>query len=133
MIPAHRVPPGSLVTATVDGRAVLCLKVERPGRDYINHYLVALTAGRRDLALIYIDPDTPLAVAEGAAIDLGEASGGYPDIGDAFATPSGTFLKLRDEPKAQKTFAYVDLATGLVRPRMERQAGGLVAWAVRAG
>jgi hypothetical protein len=132
MIPAHRIPPASLVNATLDGVATLCLKVERTARDYVNHYLIPLAAERRRLALVYIDPDMPLSPAEGK-LELGEASGGYPDIGDAFVTPAGTFLKLLDEAKAQKVFAYVDLATGQIRPRMERQAAGLIAWAIRMG
>ena len=39
-------------------------------------------------------------------------------------------LKLRDEAKAQKVFAYVDLATGLIRPRMDRQTQGVMGWSV---
>lgn len=132
MTPAHRIPPASLVTATLEGGETLCLKVERAARDYINHYLIPLAVERRRLALVYVDPDTPLSPAMGT-LELGESSGGYPDIGDAFVTPAGTFLKLLDEPKAQKVFAYVDLATGQIRPRMERQAAGLIAWTIRMG
>jgi hypothetical protein len=132
MIPACKIEPGRFVTAHLTGAAVLCLKVERHGRDYVNHYLIPLEphGGRRALALVYIDPDHPLEPAPGVALEFGEASTAFPDIGDAFATPKGPHLKLRDEPKAQKVFAYVDLATGLIRPRMERQTQGVVAWRV---
>jgi hypothetical protein len=130
MTSAHRVPPGSIVTAALDGVAGPCLKVERPARDYVNHYLVPLTGERRRLALVYIDPELPLEVLTGAALELGDHGVGFPDVGDVFRTPKGDFLKVRDEPRAQKVFAYIDLATGLVRPRMDRHAEGVAGWRV---
>ena len=132
MIPSHQIKPGSFVTAMIGGAPVLCLKVERHGRDYVNHYLVPLAAesDRRTLALVYVDPDQPLEPALGVALAFGATSGTFPDVGDAFATPKGVHLKLRDEAKAQKVFAYLDLATGLIRPRMDRQTQGVVAWKV---
>ena len=132
MTPAHQIQPGSFVTAEIAGSPVLCLKVERHGRDFVNHYLVALepSGDRRVLALLYIDPDHPLTPVEGPTLAFGETTTAFPDIGDAFVTPKGPFLKLRDEPKAQKVYAYVDLATGLVRPRMDRQTQGVIGWSV---
>ena len=132
MIPAHRIAPGSFVTANLGGIPTLCLKVERHGRDFINHYLIALDPApdRRTLTLVYLDPDQDLAVAEGAALILGEVTPAFPDVGDVFATPKGAYLKLRDEPKAQKVFAHVELATGLIRPRMDRQTQGVMSWTV---
>jgi hypothetical protein len=130
MTPAHRVPPGSIVTAPLDGITGPCLKVERPARDYVNHYLVPLTGERSHLALIYIDPELMLEPLNGAALVLGTEGVGHPETGDVFRTPKGTFLKVLDEPKAQKVFAFVDLATGLVRPRMDRHAGDVVGWRI---
>jgi len=135
MIPAHQIAAGSFVTAEIAGAAVLCLKVERHGRDFLNHYLIPLGADgdRRALSLVYIDPDQPLVPVTGATLVFGDSAATFPDVGDAFATPKGAYLKLRDDPKAQKVFAYVDLATGLIRPRMDRQSQGVVSWKVEAG
>ncbi len=132
MTPAHQIKPGSFVTAEIAGVPVLCLKVERHGRDYVNHYLIPMgpDGDRRALALVYVDPDQPLVPVDGPALALGETSTAFPDVGDAFATPKGPHLKLRDDAKAQKVFAYVELATGLIRPRMDRQTQGVVAWKV---
>ncbi len=132
MTPAHRVSPGSFVTASLGGIPTLCLKVERHGRDFINHYLIALDplADRRGMGLVYLDPDQELAVVEGAALVLGELAAAFPDVGDVFSTPKGAYLKLRDEPKAQKVFAHVELATGLIRPRMDRQTQGVMSWTI---
>lgn len=135
MIPANQIKPGSFVTAEIAGGLVLCLKVERHGRDYVNHYLIPLESNgdRRLLTLVYTDPDHPLTPVDGAALAFGETSTAFPDVGDAFVTPKGIHLKLRDEPKAQKVFAYVDLATGLIRPRMDRQTQGVIGWSVTRG
>jgi hypothetical protein len=129
--PAHHIPAGSFVTAEIDGAEVLCLKAERVGRDYLNHYLVPLDplAKRDALALVYIDPDQPLVPAYGAGMVLGEArTQAVPQVGDVFTGPMGTQLKVLDDPRAQKLFAYVDLASGQVRPRLERHAGQVMAW-----
>ena len=132
MIPAHRIAPGRFVTANLSGVPTLCLKVERHGGDTISHYLVALDPApdRRSLALICLDPDQDLAVVDGAALVLGEVTPAFPDVGDVFATPKGAYLKLRDEPNAQKVFAQVELATGLIRPRMDRQTQGVMSWTI---
>lgn len=132
--PAHDIAAGTVVTASLDGAVVLCLKVERIARDYINHYLVPLdpVTDRRRLALVYIDPDHALVAVEGARVVVEDDPDGspFPETGDAFAGPTGPVIKLLDDPRAQKLHAYVDLTSGQVRPRLERRGGRLLSWRV---
>lgn len=132
MIPAHDIAPGRFVTAEINGVTVLCLKTERSGRDYTNHYLIVLDPAPEygTLALIYLDPDHPLTVIDDRVFSFAEGKAGLPEIGDAFATLMGPHLKVQDEPKAQKVFAYVDMTTGLIRPRMERHAKTVLSWSI---
>ncbi|MBF0356732.1 MAG: hypothetical protein HQL43_16010 [Alphaproteobacteria bacterium] len=120
MSPAHQLPGGSLVR--YQGR--LWLKAERPAKDYINHYLVPAQP-EPGLSLLYIDPETELElVAVKARPNLGtaRAEGGDIPYGDLIETPGGPFIKAQDIKKdGQRHAAYVDIRTGEVRPRQERQ------------
>jgi hypothetical protein len=53
-----------------------------------------------------------------------------PEIGDMFANAQGAMLKVKDVTLSQRMFAYVDVATGQVRPRMERGIERLLTWSV---
>ena len=132
--PAAAIAAGSFVLAELDGCRVLCLKAERRGKDHVNHFLVPLdpVPDRRALTLAYADPEAAVEPVDGISLVLTEAPGdGAPEVGDAFAVSGGTFLKLVDRPLSQRLHAYVDLATGEVRPRMDRRAGRRLVWSVR--
>lgn len=129
--PAYEIAAGSFVAATLDGRRVLCLKAERIGKEHINHFLVPLepVADRLALALVYIDPEERLTPVEGVSFAFEDGpQDTAPAVGDAFLTPSGMLLKVNDDPRAQRMHAYVDLATGQVRARMERRLERLLVW-----
>lgn len=131
--PAHEIPAGSFVAASVAGRRTLCLKAERVGKEYINHFLVPLDPldDRADLALVYIDPNEELAPVEGIGFTLADGPEMVaPQVGDMFVVPAGSLLKVKDDPRSQKMFAYVDIATGAVRPRMEREIRRLLDWSL---
>ncbi|RAU23317.1 hypothetical protein CU669_04045 [Paramagnetospirillum kuznetsovii] len=132
MSPAFRIASGSFVLARLDGMDTLCLKAERSGRDYTNHYLIILEppADRDAMRLVYIDPDHDLSVIADKAFAFEPIAAEGPGVGDAFATPQGPHLKVMDEAKAQKHFAYVDMQNGLIRPRMERHAQTVLRWTV---
>jgi hypothetical protein len=134
MTPAHRITPGSFVTATLEGAAVLCLKVEREARDYVNHYLVPLAPcpDRRALALVYVDPEDSFAAAT-ARLELDTPVPGDADIGDVLVADGTAYLKLLDDPRSQKLFCFVDMATGLVRPRPKRGPTMVAGWRVERG
>ncbi|GAB6052643.1 hypothetical protein JCM17960_14630 [Magnetospira thiophila] len=120
---AAEVAPGSLVQREDDGP--LFLKAERIGTDYIHHYLVQLhprPTSEADKRIHYLDPDDLLldhqckpTLQTGAASSRTEAR-----CGDLFTTAKGTFFKLIEDPKSQKTFAYVDPSTGGFARRQER-------------
>ncbi len=131
---AGAVAAGTFVAAILDGRRTLCLKVDRIGKDHVNHFLVPLDplADRRRLALVYTDPDTAVTVVEGVSFAFTDAAAEVaPEVGDAFSSPFGVYLKVIDRPLSQRMHAYVDVATGLLRPRMERHIGRLLDWSIQ--
>ncbi len=109
--------PGGADTETV------FIKAERQGTEYIHHYLIQIAPRRADgLALIYVDPEEELLDTGGApafAFSDGE-SRGNPDIGDIFENPKGAYLKVIEDPKSQKMFAFIDITSGDVKRRQER-------------
>ncbi len=131
---AADVAAGTFVAATLDGRRTLCLKVDRIGKDHVNHFLVPLDPvdDRRKLALVYTDPDTRVTVVEGVSFAFADAAADLaPEVGDAFSSPFGVYLKVIDRPLSQRMHAYVDVATGLLRPRMERHVDRLLEWSIQ--
>jgi hypothetical protein len=121
---AHQVPRGTAVRHPgADQPDTVFIKAERQGTEYIHHYLIQIDPMRSEgLALIYVDPEEML-------IDLGAAprfdySGGEarndPGIGDIFENPKGVYLKVIEDPKSQKMFAFIDISSGEVKRRQER-------------
>lgn len=129
-VDAYRMPAGRLVVADCDGVATICLKAERRGRDFLNHYLVPLDplpAGRRGLRLRYIDPETPLRPCENR-LACAPAAEGEAEVGDVVVNPLGRFLKVFDTERTERHFAYVEVDTGEIRMRQERNVTGVAAW-----
>jgi hypothetical protein len=101
----------------------LYMKAEREGAEYIHHYLIQISPVRpSELALIYIDPEEYLI--DWASIPTFEllSSKVYkkPNIGHIFNNDNGTFLKVIEDPKSQKMFAFININTGEVKRRQER-------------
>ncbi len=125
---AFEVPCGNAVILERNGEASLCLKAEREGNDYIHHYLVTLDPLRDEgPELIYIDPEDSVidcggtfsfAMTEGG--EGGQTASEKAGIGDIFKNNGGLFLKLKEDPKSQKMFAFIDIATGKMKHRQER-------------
>lgn len=139
------IPGGTIVVTELEGVEVRCLKAQRIGRDYVHYYLVPLDpppADPRSLRLIYADPDSVLTVVRDAAIEIAPAEPAEPslsalaapgsnhgvEVGDVFANQTGHFLKVFDTAKTERYHAYVDLASGLIRPRQERNVTGVFRW-----
>lgn len=122
MTQAFEIGGGSLVRHL--GR--LWLKAQRSSKDYVNHYLVPAKA-EAELLLIYIDPETELELAATKARPDRLAPSPNPEAaspGDLLRVSDGRYLvKAIDVKKdGQRHLAYVELATGEVRPRQERGA-----------
>jgi len=121
---ATNVPCGHAVTRP-DGDGTVFVKAERVGKEYlVHHYLIQLDpAPVEEMALIYIDPDEMLVDHQVRPVfvlnDSVESAG--PDTGHIFINPNGTFLKVVEDPMSQKMFAFINIATGDIRPRQERQ------------
>ncbi len=131
--PAVEITPGTFVATAIDGHRTLCLKVERVGKDHVNHFLVPVdpVGDRQNLTLLYIDPNDEVTAVEGVAFAFADGQEGVsPEIGDAFSTAAGVFLKIRDLPSAKRGHTYVDIATGMLRHRMERNMGRLLDWRI---
>lgn len=130
---AWQVPGGHLVRVVLDGTETLCLKAQRQSKDYVNHYLLPLAplpAGLRGMALVYVDPDTPLRAHDGGSVATNGEALANADVGDVVVTASGRFLKVFDTARADRHFCYVDLASGEVRQRQERAMTAAVAWRI---
>lgn len=119
---AHEIPAGNAVLE--DG--TLWLKVEREGKDFVQHYLVALAPRSDPARLTYVDPESNLLDCGGPlTIVLGGGQTAERDeiaFGAVFQTARGTFLKVREDRRtdAEKMTMFVDLASGLVRRRREQ-------------
>lgn len=124
------VPGGSVVVAELDGAEVTCLKAQRLGRDYVHYYLVPLDLApddRRSLKLIYMDPDAVVTVTDGG-IEIAPVAAAAAGVGDIFANGAGHYLKVFDTAKTERYHAYVDLSTGEVRLRQERNVAAVYTW-----
>jgi hypothetical protein len=125
---AFEVPRGNAVIFTGGGEAMVCLKTERQGKDYIHHYLVVMDpVPAAGFGMIYIDPEYELtdcgatftyAMNEGVA--RGDTRSERAAVGDLLRNAGGLFLKVTDDPKSQKMFAFIDIHSGAVMSRQER-------------
>jgi len=130
---ADQVPSGQGVVRP-GGDTTLYIKAERQGTEYIHHYLVQIDpVPGSALALIYMDPDDMLIDCNvRPSFKLAPAETvTAPDVGHIFANPKGVFLKVIEDPKSQKMYAFIDIATGDIRRRQERKISGVHAtWQV---
>ncbi|MCB2102351.1 MAG: hypothetical protein KDE22_15850 [Rhodobacterales bacterium] len=121
--PAFDIPPGHAVLVERGDACLVCLKAEREGKEYVHHYVVPLDP-RPGTAhdMIYVDPDDVLVDcgARPAIVLEAAAEGLDAGPGDIFRTARGTFIKVIEDPKTQKMFGYVDVATGRIERRRER-------------
>ncbi len=130
-----RIPCGHAVMRPGGGET-LYIKAERQGTEYIHHYLVQIDPVPGDAqALIYIDPDDELidcmARPTFGLVRTGAVS--VPDVGHIFLNPKGVFLKVIEDPKSQKMFAFIDIETGDVRRRQERKVSDVhMEWRVES-
>ncbi len=121
---AYQIPSGTTVLHVMDGGVIIGLKAEREGKEYIHHYVVPLDPHPADdMRLVYVDPEDELIECGGPAV-FALADGAKPDgraeVGHIFRNGQGTFLKVIEDPKSQKMFAFVDIRTGEIRRRQER-------------
>lgn len=132
---AHEIGCGALVIrSTEDGHAV-CLKLDRIGKEYIHHYVLVLDPKPQgDMELVYVDPEERLFDCFATLdFDMGNAADAEPEAGHAFENKDGRFIKVKDDPKAQKMFSFVEPSTGLVRIRQERHVKSVHPdWTARA-
>ena len=99
------------------------MKVERKGADYIHHYLVQISPLKSiGLAMIYVDPEVTL-IDRGVIPTfelLNSEAIKKPQIGHIFENDNGTFLKVKEDPKSLKMYAFINIASGEVKRRQER-------------
>lgn len=121
---AYEVPRGNAVQwPRADNPQTVFLKAERKGTEYIHHYLIKVSPMQAEgLALIYVDPEEIL-IDTGCAPTFDYSSGENrpdPDIGHIFKNNKGLYLKVIEDPKSQKMFAFIDITSGEVKRRQER-------------
>lgn len=132
---AHEIGCGAVVIRSTEDGHMVCLKLDRIGKEYIHHYVVVLDPKPQGaMELVYIDPEEQLFDCF-ATLDLepGEADDCTLEAGHLFENKEGHFIKVLDDPKSQKMLGYVETATGLVRIRQERAVKGVHPnWKARA-
>ena len=121
---AHETPCGHAVSrpGDTDSRN-LYMKVEREGAEYVHHYLVQISPGKSvGLAMIYIDPEETLIDRGGIPTFklLSSEAHQKPQIGHIFRSGKGTFLKVMEDPKSLKMYAFINISSGEVKRRQER-------------
>ena len=135
---AYEIGCGAVVIRVTEDGPVVCMKLDRIGKEYVHHYLIVLDPKpEADLELLYIDPEerlfdcyATLEFEPGEAVDPATTE---PQPGHAFENKDGHFIKVLDDPKTQKLYGFVDPATGLVRIRQERKLKGVHPnWSARA-
>ena len=121
---AFEIPCGNAVERPGADSGAVFIKAERQGTEYIHHYLIQISpVPTEELALIYVDPEEELIDRGGQpTFELSNAEDRPdPDIGHIFENHQGTYLKVIEDPKSQKMFAFVDIASGDVKRRQERK------------
>lgn len=122
--PAHKIPCGHAVYLPDDTNPKnIFVKAEREGAEYVHHYLIQIGLVRsNELALIYIDPEENLIDWGGIpAFDLLCTNPlKKPEVGHIFESENGTFLKVIEDPKSQKMYAFIDINSGKIKRRQER-------------
>ncbi|MDH5750647.1 MAG: hypothetical protein OEY85_15160, partial [Rhodospirillales bacterium] len=76
-----------------------------------------------DMRLVYVDPEEELVECGGRAVFAlaeGVTPEGWAEVGHIFQNDQGTFLKVIEDPKSQKMYAFVDIRSGEIRRRQER-------------
>ena len=121
---------GHFVLVGLEGTETLCLKGYRVGKEFLTNYLVPLDplpCARDHLALVYMDPEEALEdCAAKFAFDLGPAAEGtVAEVGDVLINDKGRFLKVRDADSHLRHFAYMNLDTGEVMRRQERNVSAV--------
>jgi len=121
---AYEIPRGHAVRRPGEANPdTVFIKAERQGTEYIHHYLIQIKPSQaKGLALIYVDPEETL-VDCGAAPSFTCSNGetrDNPDIGEIFENTKGTYLKVIEDPKSQKMFAFIDITSGEIKRRQER-------------
>ncbi|MBF0248312.1 MAG: hypothetical protein HQL36_09630, partial [Alphaproteobacteria bacterium] len=135
--PAFEIGGGSVVIRSSADGHVVCLKLDRMGKEYVHHYVIELDPRPTGhMELLYVDPDEELfdcfATIE---MDYGHANGADEAVeaGHAFENKDGHFIKVMDDPKTQKMFGFVEPSSGQVRIRQERKLKGVHKdWTARA-
>lgn len=118
------VPCGNAVIVDTDNGAVVCMKAEREGKEYIHHYAVPLhPVTETTMALIYLDPDQEIVdCTTQLSFTLSEQdANAAPVTGQVFKNFQGTYLKVHEDPKSQKMYAYLNLETGQIQRRQEKK------------
>ncbi len=119
----HEIAAGTLVQRDPDGPYFMT--AEREGKEYVHHYLVRLhprPASEAETTVVYLDPEEDL-LDHGAPppLDMGPVAGAArPACGDLFANAHGTFFMVRDTPRSQKHFAFVNTSSGMFSRREDR-------------
>jgi hypothetical protein len=121
--PAHEIPAGNAVFLKTTAGDVLCLKVQRKAKNYVQDYVVRLDpAAEPEMDLEFVDPEEPLAdcgvrIVFKPSVDGEdhELAGRHPEPGELVESEKGLFLAIRERTKLHEFVSFVNVESGLVR------------------
>lgn len=135
--PAHEIAAGNGVFLRTAAGDVLCLKVQRKAKNYVQDYVVRLDpAADPEMVLEFVDPEETLAdcgvpivfVPRETTEDDKEhtAPPGHPKPGTLVESPKGLFLAVRERTKLHEFVSYVNVETGMVRRLRDHSIGNVL-------
>lgn len=128
---AEQVAGGRLVMTRIAERMVVGINAIRNGKDFVNHYFVPLDPlPEGALTLVYIDYTVEMQDCHSRfSLELDPVENcPRADVGHVVANATGNYLKVQEPIKGSMSLGYVDLATGEVRRRQERDVSGIFQW-----
>ncbi|VBB69595.1 hypothetical protein RIEGSTA812A_PEG_1068 [invertebrate metagenome] len=126
---AETVPSGHLVLYRIRDRDVVGLKAVRHGKDHVNHYFVPLEL-ISPITVAYLDDTAPLHDCnDHFSLKLDQLVIEPPiAVGTILANATGTYIKACEATKGIISFVYVNLDSGELRRRQERQISAIYRW-----
>ena len=125
-LPASEIQPGHAVVVEIDETRILCLKVQREAKNYMQDYVVRLEPPAvPEVILEYFDPEKEVADCGGPLVFKRDTAsrrptGIYAQPGDLVEAEDRLFLAVREKTKLHSFIAFIDVATGNAKRVRER-------------
>ena len=127
MVMAESVSDGHFVLY----RKMIGLKAVRHGKDHVNHYFLPLELSpEKQMTVTYLDfTEKVQDCHESFSLNLEPLTIYTPvAVGDVLVNMTGTYIKACEKTKGIISFVYINLKSGELRRRQERQISAVYRW-----